>query len=70
MTKPIVNVEEQSVSGDIRTPDGQVINARNVVAAPLIVASGEPGSWDSAASKAGSNAEWDSGDDPVMSSPG
>ncbi len=28
MSKPIVNVEEQSVSGDIRTKDGQVINIK------------------------------------------
>jgi hypothetical protein len=28
MTKPAVNVEEQSVSGDIRTRDGQVINMK------------------------------------------
>jgi hypothetical protein len=28
MTKPTVNVEEQSVSGDIRTKDGQVINVK------------------------------------------
>jgi hypothetical protein len=28
MTKPIVNAEEQSVSGDIRTKDGQVINVK------------------------------------------
>jgi hypothetical protein len=28
MTKLVVNVEEQSVSGDIRTKDGQVINIK------------------------------------------
>jgi hypothetical protein len=28
MTQPIVNVEEQSVSGDIRTKDGQIINVK------------------------------------------
>jgi hypothetical protein len=28
MTKPTVNVEEQSVSGDICTQDGQVINVK------------------------------------------
>jgi hypothetical protein len=28
MPKLMVNVEEQSVSGDIRTPDGQVINVK------------------------------------------
>jgi hypothetical protein len=28
MTQPLANVEEQSVSGDIRTLDGQVINVR------------------------------------------
>jgi hypothetical protein len=28
MSKPIVNVEEQSVSGDIRTQDGHVINIK------------------------------------------
>ena len=28
MTKPTVNVEEQSVSGDIRTKDGQVISVK------------------------------------------
>lgn len=28
MTKPTVNVEEQSVSGDIRTRDGQIINVK------------------------------------------
>lgn len=28
MAKPIVNVEEQSVSGDIRTKEGQVINIK------------------------------------------
>jgi len=28
MSKPIVNVEEQSVNGDIRTKDGQIINVK------------------------------------------
>ena len=28
MSKPIVNVEAQSVSGDIRTRDGQLINVK------------------------------------------
>ncbi|MFN8595515.1 MAG: hypothetical protein U0559_18170 [Anaerolineae bacterium] len=28
MPKPTVNVEDQSVSGDIRTKDGQVINVK------------------------------------------
>jgi len=28
MAKPTVNVEAQSVSGDIRTKDGQVINVK------------------------------------------
>jgi hypothetical protein len=28
MSKPTVNVEEQSVSGDIRTRDGQIINVK------------------------------------------
>jgi|WetSurMetagenome_2_1015567.scaffolds.fasta_scaffold62634_2 hypothetical protein len=28
MIKPAVNVEKQSVSGDIRTKDGQVINVK------------------------------------------
>ncbi len=28
MSKPIVNVEEQSVSGDIRTEDGRVVNVK------------------------------------------
>ncbi len=28
MTLPIVNVEAQSVSGDIRTRDGQIINVQ------------------------------------------
>jgi hypothetical protein len=28
MTKPIINVEEQSVSGDIRTKGGQVVNVK------------------------------------------
>lgn len=28
MTKLVVNVEEQTVSGDIRTKDGQIINVK------------------------------------------
>jgi hypothetical protein len=28
MVKPIVNIEEQSVNGDIRTKEGQIINVR------------------------------------------
>jgi len=28
MTQPLVNVEEQSVTGDIRTRDGQIINVK------------------------------------------
>ncbi|NTU65643.1 MAG: hypothetical protein HGB05_20145 [Chloroflexi bacterium] len=28
MTQPLANVEEQSVSGDIRTRDGQIINVK------------------------------------------
>jgi hypothetical protein len=28
MSNPTVNVEEQSVSGDIRTKDGQIINLK------------------------------------------
>jgi hypothetical protein len=28
MTKPSANVEEQAVSGDIRTKDGQVVNVK------------------------------------------
>jgi hypothetical protein len=28
MTKPTVNVEEQSVSGDIHTKDGQIVNVK------------------------------------------
>ena len=28
MSKPIVNIEAQSVSGDIRTRDGQLINVK------------------------------------------
>jgi hypothetical protein len=28
MTQPTVNVEEQAVSGDIRTKDGQVVNVK------------------------------------------
>ena len=28
MTNPVVNVEEQSVSGDIRTKDGQSVNVK------------------------------------------
>ena len=28
MTKPTANVEEQSVSGDIRTKDGQIVNVK------------------------------------------
>lgn len=28
MTKPVVNVEEQTVSGGIRTKDGQIINIK------------------------------------------
>jgi hypothetical protein len=28
MSKPTVNVEEQSVSGDIRTRDGQIVNVK------------------------------------------
>jgi hypothetical protein len=28
MSNPTVNVEEQSVSGDIRTRDGQIINVK------------------------------------------
>jgi hypothetical protein len=28
MSNPTVNVEEQSVSGDIRTKDGQIINVK------------------------------------------
>ena len=28
MSKPIVNVEKQSVNGDIRTKDGQIINVK------------------------------------------
>jgi hypothetical protein len=28
MSKPIINVEEQSVTGDIRTKDGQIVNVK------------------------------------------
>jgi hypothetical protein len=28
MTRPTVNAEEQSVSGDIRTKDGQIVNVK------------------------------------------
>jgi hypothetical protein len=28
MTKPDINIEEQSVSGDIRTKDGQIVNVK------------------------------------------
>lgn len=41
----------------------------NVVAAPLIAASGEPSSCDSTATRAGKNAALDGGDNRVMSPP-